>query len=193
VLKRRLGTFSAEQVAGYIDRSLADVARVEYLLRSLKSFNMHESPAIEPVHLATFFAQLESLLEPDLRQRAVALQLEPAPGTLWVQADPRALQQVMLNLTTNALDALEGVEGPRVRIEARERDGRVVIEVGDNGCGMSSEALQNLFKPFYTTKQSGTGLGMAIVKKALAKMNGFVEVDSLLGHGTRVRLELPRG
>jgi signal transduction histidine kinase len=109
--------------------------------------------------------------------------------TAW--ADPRALQQVLVNLVANALDALEGRPTPRIEITAREGGPYVQIEVQDNGSGIPLGARQAVFQPFYTTKPGGTGLGLCIVKKLLASMNGTVEISSEVGLGTRIDLSLP--
>jgi len=67
------------------------------------------------------------------------------------------------------------------------------IHVEDNGCGMSKEVCDNLFKPFYTTKPFGTGLGLTITKKMLTKMNGSIEINSIKNRGTRATMKLPEG
>ncbi|MCU0605893.1 MAG: ATP-binding protein [Candidatus Edwardsbacteria bacterium] len=97
----------------------------------------------------------------------------------------------MLNLLSNAADALEGRDAKQIDITAR-RDGALVrIALRDNGCGMSAEQLANLFKPFYTSKSTGTGLGLVITKNIIAKMNGTIEVDSRIGRGTEVVISIP--
>jgi signal transduction histidine kinase len=98
---------------------------------------------------------------------------------------------------TNAADALEGTPQPviglHIRQIAKHTGQMVLIEVEDNGRGITEKDFKNLFKPFYTTKPKGTGLGLAIVKKMMIKMNGDVEISSREGRGTTVRLSLPAG
>ena len=105
--------------------------------------------------------------------------------------DPRALHHVFLNLLTNAADALNETEDPCIEIKLKTSEGLVCIDVVDNGCGMDRDELENLFKPFYTSKQNGTGLGLVIVKKMLAKMQSTIKIKSRKRFGTRVMLFIP--
>lgn len=192
VLRRRLDVFSGEEVAGYLDRALHDVSRMEYLLRFLKSYNMFETPAPEPVQLEPFFTRLHALVEGDVGRRGVELEYRCESPGLVVWADPRALQQVFLNLVSNAVDALQGRPEPRIRVTASAAGQYGHVEIADNGAGIPAAARANLFKPFFTTRPGGTGLGLVIVKKMLAKMNATIELTSEEGAGTRVLLSLPK-
>jgi signal transduction histidine kinase len=191
VLKQRLDKFDRDKTMEYLDRSLQDLGRVEYLLRSLKNFSMYETLRNEDLLLSSFFDNFRNIIEEDFRKRRVRLKIELPEEPLWVFADPRALQQVMLNLVTNSLDALEEREAPRVVIKSSGQGKLVDIVVEDNGKGMSQSQLQDVFKPFYTNKPNGTGMGMVIARKMMAKMDGAISMDSEEGQGTRVTLVLP--
>lgn len=192
VLRRHLESFPPAKVTEYVDRALSDVSRMEYLLRFLKSYNQFETPAVEAVELARFFDRLQGLLGADVEKHGVDLRIACEAPDLVARADPRALQQVLLNLVTNAIDALAGRERPRIRVTARDGGRYVLLEVADNGRGMSASAQKNLFKPFFTSKPRGTGLGLVIVKKMLAKMGGTIEVTSVDGEGTTVLVSLEK-
>ncbi|HBO69019.1 MAG TPA: hypothetical protein DD658_02270, partial [Deltaproteobacteria bacterium] len=107
--------------------------------------------------------------------------------------DPRALQQVLLNVLTNASDALEGREAPRIRITVLAAGSMVSIQVQDNGIGIDEHRQKELFRPFYTTKEHGTGLGLAIVKRVAAAHGGTTSClprkDG--ARGTRFELTIP--
>ena len=96
-----------------------------------------------------------------------------------ILTDPRAFHQVMLNLMTNAADALTDRPRPIIDLEVDQDAEFAVVRVRDNGLGMTVAELAKLFKPFHTTKPNGTGLGLAIVKKMLARMGGTILVDSV--------------
>jgi signal transduction histidine kinase len=132
-----------------------------------------------------------SLVAHDIESAGIQITTDLPRKTRPVLVDPRALQQVMLNLMTNATQALEGRNDPRIVVRARNFDGLTRIEVQDNGCGISEREQKNLFKPFYTSKPSGTGLGLVITKKMLAKMNSTIEIVSREGFGTTVIMALP--
>lgn len=193
ILKQDYDDFSREMVMEYIDRAMGEIVRVEYLLRSLKNFNMIETPMIECVALPKFFHDFLSLVEGDFRKREISLLIEADPRVQCAMFDPRAMQQVLLNLTSNAADAIEHSLDRRIVISTAPAGGMVQIRVADHGSGIPSRQRAVLFKPFFTTKESGTGLGLVIAKKMLTKMNGTIEIESEEGMGTAVIVSLPAG
>jgi signal transduction histidine kinase len=193
VLKNNLANYSQATIQEYVDRTLAEILRVEYLLKSLKSFSMFENPTIQNVDLSDFMDLFQSLVAGDLEKSGIKLNVTVSPEAKWIRADSRALQQVMLNLIANAADALEHSNKPEIVISTVKKDGLVWIDVEDNGVGIPSEDHKNLFKPFYTTKPHGTGLGLVITRKMLAKMNSRIGIMSREGVGTTVTISIPEG
>jgi two-component system sensor histidine kinase HydH len=105
--------------------------------------------------------------------------------------DGQRLRQALANVVTNALEAVERHPSPRVDVHLYLRGPAAVVDVTDNGSGIASEHRDKLFLPFFTTKPTGTGLGMAIVKKIMDLHGGEIEIDSAPGQGTSVRLVIP--
>jgi C4-dicarboxylate-specific signal transduction histidine kinase len=99
----------------------------------------------------------------------------------------------MLNILTNAMDASRGRPSPQVTIGISRARERVVVTIKDNGCGIPDDLKPHLFKPFFTTKKHGTGLGLVIMKNMMAKMDGTIEIESLEEVGTTVTLDLSAG
>ncbi|QUV84503.1 PAS domain S-box protein [Chloracidobacterium aggregatum] len=167
---------SRATIAKYLDRSLAEISRVEYLLKTLRSFSLYETPVLEPLPVAPFLERFCSLIEEDFAKRGIRLEyrFEKDAGT--VRADQRALHQALLNLVTNAADALEGCDDPTITLRVFRREHLVSIVIADNGVGLTPQQLDQLFKPFYTSKPHGTGLGLVITRKLITKMNGTVEL-----------------
>jgi len=188
VLRENLGRFSPESVRSYVDRSLSELARVEELLASLKSFSLYEDIATSDVPIDEFIGRFLSLFGKDYERRGMAIRHIPGCEAVRIQADPRALRQVLLNLFANAADALAGRPDPTVTIRTAVRDEMVQVRIEDNGCGISPKDLPDLFKPFRTTKASGTGLGLVIARKMLGRFGATIEVDSQLDEGTQVVL-----
>ena len=91
--------------------------------------------------------------------------MEETAGDLWISADPRALQQALLNVIVNASDAVAGQRQPKIVLSMFKSGNMVQIRVADNGAGIQDERKKDLFKPFYTTKANGTGLGLVITQK----------------------------
>ncbi|MFO0752264.1 MAG: PAS domain S-box protein [Thermodesulfovibrionales bacterium] len=193
VVRGGLDSFDKGAVAAYLDRSLGEISRVEYLLKSLKSFNMHEKLDARDFDIVVFIGKFVALVKDDFVKKGISLATFEGPGVSLCHADPRALQQVLLNVLTNAADACEGAEDPRIYLTLLKVPRMVLLRIADTGAGMTEEQQRRIFNPFYTTKTHGTGLGLVIVKKMLAKMNGTIKVMSRKGEGTIVNILLPEG
>lgn len=154
---------------------------------------MYESLKPSTVEVASFLEAFLPIVTEDFEKEGIMLQVVLEPDAKCLYADARALQQVLLNILTNACDALEGREDPKIVITvSANRDRLLKIQVKDNGCGIEESRLKDLFKPFYTTKKHGTGLGLVIIKKMIARMNGTLDVTSRLNDGTAVEIQLSR-
>jgi PAS domain S-box-containing protein len=190
-LKSNIDNYDKPAICDYLDRALHEISTVEVLLNNLKSFNMYENPDISVVNLPDFMDKFLTLVRPDSEEKGVAIAASVAPDAESCRADPRALQQVLMNVLTNAWDACGGRENSRISVEVARHREMIQIEVSDNGCGMSAKQQENLFRPFYTGKPHGTGLGLAIARKMLAMMNSSIEVTSNEGVGTTASIQLP--
>ena len=193
VLKRNLAEYSPDAVEKYVDRAMTEISRVEFLLQALKSFSIFENPELQSIDADEFITRFISLVENDLRQSGISIGKAIDPGVTTITADPRLLHQVMLNLITNASDALKDTQQPKINIRAAQHNSLVALIVEDNGCGISREAQASLFKPFYTTKPRGTGLGLMIALKMVTLMQGNMEIKSVKNKGTRVTFFIPCG
>jgi PAS domain S-box-containing protein len=191
VLHQNIETFSTQDVKGYLERSLREIHRMEYLLRAFKSFGALERPHLEGVVAADYIRDFTGLVREDLERRGIALETDIGPDLGVAHVDPRALNQALLNLVTNAADAVAKAHPPKLRITVRRRGRRLELKVEDNGVGVAKADLPNLFRPFYTTKTNGTGLGLAIVRKLLSAMSSTIEVESRENLGTAFTLSLP--
>jgi PAS domain S-box-containing protein len=191
ILSKNLDSYPKETIIKVIEMASKEVSRMEDLLRSLKNFSMYESLKPERVEVNQFLGKIRLLAGEDFRKRGISIEARLHPGEIGAWLDPRALQQVLLNLLANSADALQGREDARIVISSAMGDDMLEIAVEDNGCGIDREQQRNLFKPFYTSKPSGTGLGLVITKNIMVKMNGEIEVESERGRGTKVTLRLP--
>ena len=113
----------------------------------------------------------------------------PDPDTVVVEGDAKQLRQVFWNLLNNASQAMP--DGGEVNIEAKRLGTEVSVLVRDHGVGIDSEHMEHIFDPFYSTKDAGTGLGLALVQRIVEDHSGRVLVDSISGEGTRVSVILP--
>ncbi|MBM9511113.1 two-component system sensor histidine kinase NtrB [Desulfogranum marinum] len=191
VLRQNLNRFSQQTVEEYVDRSLADIGRVEYLLKSLKNFSMFEVVNVTDIIIQEYLKTFQSLAEVDLRNRGILFTLDISASLRKVQIDPRAMNQVLLNIISNAADALEKTSAPEIHLTGSIRDNILWITVKDNGCGISPEQKKRLFQPFNSSKPSGNGLGLVITQKLLARMDSSIDIESTVGEGTCVTIGLP--
>ncbi len=121
----------------------------------------------------------------------VAIDLNLDAGLPNILADASLLRQVLHNLVQNALDAMTGVEGARMKIDTHAADGNAHLVVEDNGSGVRDGMLTRIFEPYVTTKPKGTGLGLAIVKKIVDEHGGSVAIANVKPRGARVEIALP--
>ncbi len=191
VLLDNVETFPQQSIRRYIERSLAEILRLEELLSSLKNFNMYEHPVLQAIDAGPFMYKFLELVQEDFRSQGISIRVIFHPETKTMLADPRALKQILLNILTNSADALEGMDEPKIVIHVFQTLQFVVIRIIDNGCGMSEEEQQNMFRPFYTAKDKGTGLGLIIVRKMLTQMSCSIEITSQKGAGTIVDVSVP--
>jgi signal transduction histidine kinase len=176
----------------HLDAIIDEVDRLDRRISHLLSFSR---PApFRPVSesLSRLIEELLPAVAEPIREHQVDLEIA-LPATLpRVRVDPMQLEQVILEIVSNALDAMPA--GGRLRIGACTADGTepaVVIEVSDTGGGIPEQVLPSVCEPFFTTRQEGTGLGLAIAKRYIEQNGGRLEIVSRPGDGTTVRLRLP--
>lgn len=193
VLRRQHRSFGPDKTDTYLTLIMDEVSRVEFLLSSLRSYTAFERARSQDVDIAAFLRDFERLVRADLESHAIIFGIEAESELAKVRVDPRALNQVLLNLVRNSCDALVDMDDRRVDIVADSAGSRVRLVVRDNGCGMSQAHLDRLFLPFHTTKERGTGLGLVIAQKLVTEMGGHLHVKSERRKGTEVTVELSRG
>jgi PAS domain S-box-containing protein len=193
LLKETLDRASKGDIAESVDLALNELQRVEKLLTSLRTFNLYETPAMQVVETKSFLEEFVQLVRRDLVKKHITLTISIGTGAESLFVDPRVMHQILLNIITNAVDAVKEREEGRIAINAEAEGPIVHLRINDNGCGMTQEAKQRLFRPFSTTKPGGTGLGLVIVRRMLAQMGGGIEIGSESGVGTVVDLSLKSG
>ncbi len=168
--------------------------RAGEVIRRLRNFVKNREVKREPVECNRLLDDLRTLAETDARLHNVRLRIEAAAGLPTVYADPIQLQQVVLNLVRNAIDAMS--EAPETRREVllsthELPEGEIEIIVADHGSGLAPEAAEHLFNPFFTTKSGGTGLGLAISRSIVRAHGGRLWHTPNEGTGARFHFTLP--
>jgi hypothetical protein len=165
--------------------------RTVELIRSMTIFSRPDEAARKPTDLVALLEATMDLLQH--RFLAVGTQVEMRPSPLPpVVCMPGEMGQVLMNLLANALDAVEssGTSG-RIRVSTELQEGRAVVSVSDNGAGLSPESIPLIFEPFYTTKPTGMGLGLAICHQIVTHHQGEIRVSSSPGEGATFSIFLP--
>ncbi len=192
VLDSNLEIYDKNDIKRFINRGLSDIGRVEYLLKTLKNFSTFERPIIEKTDMTALLNKFLTLIATDLKQKDIQLTTNIPKDPHVGMIDPRAFQQVLLNLIANAADSLTETLQKNISLTMLQKEnGQINIIIGDNGCGISDHEQANLFKPFYTTKPQGTGLGLVIVKKMLSKMGCSIDIRSKNNIGSKVLIVIP--
>jgi nitrogen fixation/metabolism regulation signal transduction histidine kinase len=167
---------------------LKQVGNLRGIVTEFSSFARPPAAVLEPQDPAELAAEVVRPYQTALPP-GVALTLRAAPGLPQVLADRRLVHRALLNLVENALQAV--ADAGTVEVTVREEGGQVEFAVTDSGPGISPEMRARVFEPFFSTKTSGSGLGLALVKKIVEDHGGGIALEDAPGHGTRARLWLP--
>jgi signal transduction histidine kinase len=175
----------------YAKVAVDELDRVERRISHLLRFAKEEDYQFEHVNLATVVDAALTQMRAKLDAAKVSIARNYIAGPT-VQADKEKLKQVFTNILDNALDAFEGVgEGRRIDLFIENGGRRAIVRLRDNGCGIAADKLERIFNPFFTTKEKGTGLGMAISKKIVEAHEGTIDVVSEPGRGTEFAVAIP--
>jgi signal transduction histidine kinase len=146
-------------------------------------------PEPVPIDLAAFVADLDALAGAQLRDRGISFAAAPATG--FARGDPGLLGQALLNLILNAADAASGVEAPEVRLTCSRAAGSLRFEVVDNGIGVSADRIEEIFVPFFTTKEEGAGVGLTLARQVALAHGGRLTAGRNAGPGMTFTLAIP--
>lgn len=175
------------RIADLIERMGATVSHLRTLAR-------RPSGQLENVDLEHAIHRALSLHDNRLTRQHIRIDMDIAAGQCFVRAEAIRLEQVLINLFGNAVDAMAGKDGARLVIKAERTRNQIVLLVADNGCGIAQENLQRVFDPFFTTKDvgEGLGLGLAISYNIVKDFGGSLRVSSTAGEGAVFRVALKR-
>jgi C4-dicarboxylate-specific signal transduction histidine kinase len=175
-----------------VTRIRRDNMRASDVIRRLRSLLARHAPERKSFDLNQAMHDVATLLHAEARHRHVALELRPAPAPARVLGDETQMQQVLINLVLNAMDAVAGLpEDRRTVVVAIEQSANAIaITVRDPGHGIASEDLSKVFESFYSTKKKGMGLGLSIARTIVEAHGGRIWAASAAGEGTSFHVEL---
>ncbi len=168
---------------------VSEVHRINEIIQQFLRFARPPALDVKRTDLASLIQSVVKLVSAQAHQKRIEfqLQLNPLPELM---IDPNQMKQALINVIQNSLEAIQGAGIIKVHLtQVNERE--ALIEITDNGIGMSQETLSKMFNLYFTTKPSGTGLGLSLVHQIISQHDGRIEVDSEIGNGTRFLIYLP--
>ena len=191
--RESLATFYPEEVADLRGSLQTIEKRSQGLAHFVKAYGKLTHlppPHFQEVSVSSLFGRISMLLKPGLAIRRITFKCLPHPPPLTLDADPEMMEQVLINLVLNAADAVEGGTKPSIILSAvKAEGGPMQLLVTDNGPGISPEALEQIFVPFYTTKPHGSGIGLSLSRQIMRLHHGSLRVQSEVGKGSSFMME----
>jgi len=161
--------------------------RSEGLLRfaeTYRNLNKITQPNLKKILVRDLFENLHHLMEPTLEQKNIDLEIILKDPGMEMEADVNLVEQMLINLLINAMDAVKERPTPRILLSAYKEGNRYIIKVADNGIGIPEELVDKIFIPFFSTKKSGSGIGLSLCKQIMLLHKGNIQVQSVEGEGT---------
>ncbi|MFW6163326.1 MAG: sensor histidine kinase [Planctomycetota bacterium] len=173
-----------------IDQIIDQASKVEEMLNHCLDYLRPTQAGAERVNVPNLVEWVSDELGPEADQAQVTLELDLCEGLPVIFGHRRMLREALLNVVRNAVEAASDSEG-HVTVKARAEGDQLILEVEDDGGGVPREVVEEAFEPFVTTKDSGTGLGLALARKVVEGHRGAIDIESEEAQGTRVRMQLP--
>lgn len=151
------------------------------------------APTTTVVDVSQFLDGIERLMSSTFRERGIAYESRVVPADLLARVDRELLEQALINLLRNAVEAVTDTPSPRIEVECSESNTQIAFEVRDNGCGLPDEDLGRLLTPFFSTKPGGGGIGLSIARHVAVAHGGQLNMRRRAGGGAEFSLVLPVG
>jgi signal transduction histidine kinase len=188
VLRENYDVFDDCKRKDYLERGLGLIARQQRLTDAMKAYARFNVKTLEEIPVASFLRGFLNTASDKLKNGNVKLNyfLEVEPCR--IMGDRNAFLKIMQSIFENAVEALEEVQEPEIEVKAVAVDDKVVILTKDNGSGIGKKDLPKIFIPLFTTKPGKMGIGLPIARKLVYGMGGWIEVESVSGGGTEVKV-----
>jgi signal transduction histidine kinase len=183
------GPADTRKLEQYVAVAKGEINRLDYIVTQFLQAIRPVAPQCKPISLNEVVEKTADLLRPEIENRGIHVEMRLARQLPKTPLDPTQIQQVLVNLVKNALQAMtrDGV----LTLQTGEDSDGVWVSVADTGGGIPQEQLNRIFEPFFTTKRKGTGLGLMIVQRIVRSHEGRLELESQVGKGTQFRVWLP--
>ena len=167
--------------------------RSEGLLKfaeTYRNLNKITTLNLQQVYIRELFGNIHQLMQPTFAQKNIELEIILRNPKLSLQADASLLEQVLINLVVNAIEAVKEKEDAKIILSAdQSSNGKIILKIADNGQGIPEEMMDKIFIPFFSTKKQGSGIGISLCKQIIILHRGIIQVQSVVGQGTVVALQ----
>jgi nitrogen fixation/metabolism regulation signal transduction histidine kinase len=192
-LKKNLNQSSVEKAEGEvmtdIDSALKTIQKrslgLQHFVSAYRNLTLIPKPQFEIFSIRELFGRIEKLMESKMSGSAIRFTTDVDPESLELTADPELIEQVLINLLNNAVDAMDSSTQPAIEMAAMiGSNGNPQIQIKDNGSGIIEEVKEKVFIPFFTTKKTGSGIGLSLSRQIMRLHNGNIRVESQSGKGS---------
>ncbi len=189
---RNLATLEADEIDD-LHGSLQTIENrskgLSNFVKAYKSLTQMGEPTFKNVAVQSLLERVQKLMQGKLTENKIFLHIKVSPEDIAIKGDPELLEQMLINLVINAIEALSGVSNPQIRLLAQSNDdNKTEIVVADNGPGIPADIQEQIFVPFYTTKKTGSGIGLSLTRQIMRLHKGAISVQSSFGNGTSILL-----
>ena len=188
---KKLSPGDQASLSDHLQTAQGEIRRLDSILKQFLQAMRPTQPEREATQIHDLLRDTLALLSPELKERSVQVSLELAENAPLLQLDNTQIKQAFYNLLKNAYQALPA-SGGQIDIHSRVTDYEIILTIHDHGSGISPEVMGSIFEPYQSSKASGTGLGLLIVRRIIREHGGEIEIESQVGEGTTINLSLPR-
>jgi two-component system nitrogen regulation sensor histidine kinase NtrY len=150
-----------------------------HFVDAYRNLTLIQKPSFQIFPVKELIARVEKLMQANIKKKAIQFHANVEPRSLELAADPELIEQVLINLLLNALHAVEGQKEARINLDAKlDGRGRIIIQVRDNGRGITKENLEKIFIPFFSTKEGGSGIGLSLSRQIMRLHHGSIGAHS---------------
>jgi two-component system, sporulation sensor kinase E len=180
---------SVRRLQDFLAVARGEITRLDYIVTQFLQAIRPVPARKRPASLNAVVRQTLDLLRPELQNRAQSIEERLATRLPEIPLDPAQVQQALVNLIKNAMQAM--TKGGVLTVETGAASEGVWVSIADTGCGIPQDQLNRIFEPFFTTKKQGSGLGLMIVQRIVREHGGLIKLESHRGRGTTFRIWLP--
>ena len=172
------------------------VERINLLIENLLGFSKLSKDQFTKINVKQSISTMVSIKKKELNDKNIKLNIiTRIDNDKELLLNEDVFKLCVANMITNAIDAFDNIDisEKTIDIEINAKNKKLSVEFRDNGCGIESDIIENIFNPFYTTKENGTGLGLYMIQSEVRKIGGSIKVKSIIGEGTSFYIDFPIG